>query len=486
MKKNVWNLRILTAILLFPLLFINVKDSHDWGDDFAQYLIQARNIVEGRPQTENGLLQNEKDPAYAIEAYPVGLPILISPVYFFYGLDIFPYCILFSIILFLSGLLSFEFFRKRTNGFIALLITLLFCYNPGILDIKKQILSEIPFICLTFITLLWVENFSQKKYSWLITGIIFTLLISVRLAGIAVFAGYIIFEIVKYIKVSPDLRKKNYKKLLFTIMVTSGFFLLLNALLFPIKAGGLFDFYAGAFRSHELQLENNLTFYYRVSEYIFPFYGSWIPSPWIIIALTGWSIKAFTSATFLEFVFPLYILLVLLYPYANAGLRFLLPVLPFLIYYTGYLVYRVFYAAGKKAHWASAALFIILLTAYISPARGIIKSQSFIEDGPQQEAAVQLFNYLKTTPADAAIVFCKARAMSLYSGRSALYTAKNQTPEDAFFQFHRHRNLFLVIGKVSNDNEIFDMKLTDFISKFRDQYQQVWENEHFRVYKQVK
>ena len=52
-RKNI-PLFVLIGLLL-PLFYINVKDSHDWGDDFAQYFIQARNILEGRPQTDNGL-----------------------------------------------------------------------------------------------------------------------------------------------------------------------------------------------------------------------------------------------------------------------------------------------------------------------------------------------------------------------------------------------------------------------------------------------
>ena len=121
---NKFRYRIITAILLLPLFFINVKDSHDWGDDFAQYLLQARNIVDGRPQTDNGLLVNIKDPVYAIEAYPVGFPLLISPIYNFSKLSIFPYCILISLILFICGILCFEFFRKRTGEFTSLILTL--------------------------------------------------------------------------------------------------------------------------------------------------------------------------------------------------------------------------------------------------------------------------------------------------------------------------------------------------------------------------
>ena len=194
--NNTWRYKILIAILLVPLFFINVKTTHDWGDDFAQYLIQARNIVEGRPQTENGLIVNEKGPAYAIEAYPVGLPLLLSPIYYFSKLSIQPYNIFFSSILFLSGLFCFELFRKRTTSLVSIIITLLFCYNITTIDLKKQILSEIPFTAFLIFLLFWPElSYYRKKYSWIITGLLLALLVSIRLVALAGVIAFIIFEL---------------------------------------------------------------------------------------------------------------------------------------------------------------------------------------------------------------------------------------------------------------------------------------------------
>ena len=484
--ENKWRYRILTAILLLPLFFINVKDSHDWGDDFAQYLIQARNIVECRPQTDNGLLVNEKDPAYAIEAYPVGFPLLITPIYYFSKLNILPYCVLFSIILFITGLLSFEFFRKRTNEFTALIITLLFCYNASTIDLKKQILSEIPFTCLIIFILLWPElKAYRKNKSWIITGLLLAFLVSIRLAGLAVVVGFILFELNK-IRIKNELKERtaNIRKLLFSLLTAIIFFFLLNEILFPIKAGGLLGFYSNSFSSHEIQVSNNLNFYYTVAEFLFPFYGKWIPSSWILIALSGWLIRFIKSPSFCEYVFPLYSALIIFYPYTNAGLRFLIPILPLLIFYSGYFIYWLLSLTGEKAKWISAGVLIITLSAYLSPLMGVISGQSMIEDGPQQKESIELFSYLKSTPPTSGVVFCKARAMSLYSGHPSLYTAKKQSNEEAFVQFHRYKLLYLVIAKVPQDNEIYDPKLLNFISTYKDKYEHVWENGHFDVYRQ--
>ena len=478
--------RTLTVIFLLPLFFINVKDSHDWGDDFAQYLIQARNIVEGRPQTENGLLVNEKDPVYAIEAYPVGIPLLIAPIYYFSKLKILPYCILFSVVLFITGIFSFEFFRRRTTELTAMFLTLLFCYNASIIELKKQILSEIPFTCLLIFLLIWPElKIYRKNYSWLITGLLFALLVSTRVSGLSILISFIIFEI-KNIFVNNKLqeRNKNISKLIFSLVSALIIFFLLNQILFPIKSGNLFGFYSNAFSSHELQASINLDFYYTVAKYLFPFYGSWIPSFWIIIALCGWLLRFIKNSSFSEYVLPLYSLVIIFYPYSNAGLRFIIPILPLLLFYSWYFIYWLFSLTGETAKWISAGVLIIVLSAYVGPLINIISTQPFVEEGPQQKESIELFNYLKSTPPASAVVFCKARAITLYSGHPSLYTAKNESNEDAFVQFHRYNLLYLVIANVQQGDEIYDPGLLNFISLYKNQYELVWENRCFNVYRQ--
>ncbi len=334
--------------------------------------------------------------------------------------------------------------------------------------------------------LLWPElNAYRKKYSWIITGILLASIVSIRLAGIAVVAAFILFEINK-IRNNVNLKERSdgIVKLLFSLIATFFFFFLLNHLWFPIKAGGLLSFYSSAFASHELQAVDNIRFYYTVSEYLFPFYGKWIPSFWIFVALSGWLIRFKKTPSICEYFFPIYALVIIFYPYSNAGVRFLIPILPLLLFYSGYFFYWLFSFTGKANKWIVSGILLAVLFAYIPPLKRIISSQSIIENGPQQKESLELFNFLKTTPPNAAIVFCKARAMSLYSERSSLYTAKNQSDADAFVQFHRYGLLYLVIAKVSPDNEIYDPRLLHFISVYKDRYEHVWENLHFNVYRQ--
>jgi hypothetical protein len=478
--------RIILGLLLLPILFINVKDTHDWGDDFAQYLIQARNIVEDRPQTDNGLLFSEKDPAYAIEAYLIGFPLLIAPIYSTYKLNVYPYNIFNSLILFCLGFICFEFFRKRTNLFLSILIALLFCYNPQTIYLKKQILSEIAFSAFFLFTFLWSESkYYHKKYSWIATGIILCLLTSIRLAGIAALAGLFVFELFKFIKTKEkEISYIRIKYLFLSFLSFIVFFFLLNGILFPVQIGNLFGFYSNAFGRYDLQLLENLRFYFDISKYLLPFFGKWIPSIWIVLALAGWIIHLIKYKSLADYIFPFYILIILFYPYSNAGLRFLIPIFPLLLFYFGYLIYFSLNSFFKYSEVVIALLFLIFLSGYVNPLIGYIHQQSIVEEGPETEASKELFKFLKTTDTTSAVVFCKARAMSLYSERSSLYTAKDQTNAETYNQFQRYHPLYLVIANVKPNHEIYDRKLLNYISNYKDKYQRVWHNDKFNVYLQ--
>ena len=489
MKSPNFHYRVLIFFLLLPLFFINVKDSHDWGDDFAQYLIQAKNIIEGKPQTANGLIYHPDDKKYAIEAYPVGMPLIMTPVYFFYELNIFPYNLLITCFLFFSGILFFEFLRRRISLFTALLLTLIYCYNFHILDLKKNILSEIPF---TFMLLLFLNLIDSKiikgKYSWAITGIILCITVSIRLAGIAVLLGYLAYEISFILKRKNKSEKiSSIRSLTISIITASILYFFLNEIIFKVHSIKLAGFYSETLMSLGLQVKTNLSAYYHSLNYLFPFFGTYLPSFWILIPIAGWILHFYKIHSLSDFILGAYVLLLLLYPYSHSTIRFTLPVFPLLLYYMFVFLRSIFHPVRLKRPFQIAlnGIFLILFVSEISPARGIINQQKSIEDGPQQANAKELFSWLKNTDSDIVIVFCKARAMSLYSEHEVLYPSQQQNEQETFIQFHRNKKLFIVVSKSEPGNEVYDQKMIDYISHFSSYYEKKWENDGFVVYNQL-
>jgi hypothetical protein len=83
-------------LLCLPLLFINIRNDIDWGDDNAHYLLQAKYIAQGTPQANSQYIFNPDCPVLGPPAYPIGLPLLLSGVYYFMGLNFHAFSLLFT------------------------------------------------------------------------------------------------------------------------------------------------------------------------------------------------------------------------------------------------------------------------------------------------------------------------------------------------------------------------------------------------------
>src|ERR1017187_5840928 len=131
-------------LICLPLLFINIKHSHDWGDDFAQYLHQTANICKGISQTQTGYIFN---PSFMLgpPSYPAGFPLLLVPIYKIWGLSLAHFDVYISCYLLVLALLVFAFLQDYFSKVIAALAVLIFIYNPWTLNFKMEIMSEIPF-----------------------------------------------------------------------------------------------------------------------------------------------------------------------------------------------------------------------------------------------------------------------------------------------------------------------------------------------------
>ena len=93
------------AIMLIPLFFINVRSSHDWGGDFAMYILQTKNITEAVPQSELPYIYNPDNAVLCPPAYPIGFPLLLSPVYAITGNSIVAFSLWITTFLFGIGML---------------------------------------------------------------------------------------------------------------------------------------------------------------------------------------------------------------------------------------------------------------------------------------------------------------------------------------------------------------------------------------------
>jgi len=85
MRENTAHLVTITFVLTIAsvFLFINlsaIHGGHDWGGDFAQYILHARNLISGQEYSSGIWYKGHL-------TYPPGYPLLIAPVEYLFGTD---------------------------------------------------------------------------------------------------------------------------------------------------------------------------------------------------------------------------------------------------------------------------------------------------------------------------------------------------------------------------------------------------------------
>jgi hypothetical protein len=82
----------LIVLLSLALNLATLDDKHSWGDDWAQYVAQARGIAEGdvaREVTASRFRNEHSSRPFGPTVAMWGFPLLIAPVYAIAGLDLF-------------------------------------------------------------------------------------------------------------------------------------------------------------------------------------------------------------------------------------------------------------------------------------------------------------------------------------------------------------------------------------------------------------
>ena len=198
----------------------------------------------------------------------------------------------------------------------------------------------------------------------------------------------------------------------------------------------------------------------------------------LVLATIGWIRRSVKKVGLAEIWLPLYLMVILVYPYRGAGLRFMLPILPLLFFYAAYSFYNT--------HWSlkTVAIGVAFSPFLFNAERTIDFSRSWSEHlfGPQSAASVEMFEHVKTsTPEDAAILFVKPRVLAFYTGRRAMSTGRLQTVESIKTQLDTIPITYLIHAKNMQNQGL--MKL---VETYPLEVDTLFENYEFVVYAYTK
>lgn len=166
-----------------------LQDGHNWGGDFSQYILHAKNLVEGESYGA-GIFPRDDG-----RMYPPGLPLLLTPVVAAVGADL--YWMKWIAVTFMAVILWIVQRDSGATPLSFLVFALLFLSNAWIFQFKQNILSDLPFTAFTtYAILLWHRSREGSPSGLAAALLVSCLALLTRSAGLAVFATLIAASLV--------------------------------------------------------------------------------------------------------------------------------------------------------------------------------------------------------------------------------------------------------------------------------------------------
>lgn len=477
-------------VLLLPLFFINIRDSHDWGGDFAQYLSQAENIAEGRPHQQTNYIYLEENSMLGPPAYPVGYPILLSPVVSFFGIDFEVLMIWQTFFLFLFALISFLLFAGRLGNLLSLLLVLVMVYNPWMLRFKTEIVSDIPF-SLFLLGCVYLYTVLKKDKWWqaLLLGALVAFMIMIRSMGFVFLLALVLYALCDLYKITVRKQPESRKRLAFNTLLVAYvvIFTLISRLVFD-SMGSVFGAYISSFSLLDFSRDilHNLSYYSLIfRNFFYPAGGVWefgsvlLASFMIVFTLLGMIIRMVRKFSFPDLIVLVYLLVIMVYPYRGSGFRFLLPLLPFFVLYAveGIVHFKSGFRISNQKLLSLVGVLVLFL--YLEGILRIISEQDKHIEGPLKPEAQEVWDYIReNTPEDCTLAFFKPRVLGLFADRKSLRAPSETGPAQLDDYYKRYGVAYLlVIDPYSPINQ------RNYIKHYQDSLKVVFENPRFRLYR---
>lgn len=417
---------LLSLLLAFSLLNLD----HEWGDDWASYLMQAISITKGDTHEfiqRNTFTMRESTHFIGPDAYPWGFPALLAPFTLACGpLNI---LCLKSINLIFWALFLAVFYlliARRLPPLEAALVLAVFAFSPLLLNFNNQLTSDIAFLFFSTLGILLIVG--RNDIPPYLLGLALFFAFFVRTNGILLVPTLFLAQAFDYLQTRPRVFP-SWKRILTNDLIpyyVFGLLTFLNLILFPAGEGSHFEHLSLISLS---SLADNLSAYVALPAFFF----SDLPYPEIIY---GVLLPFILGGIVLNFKkdFPLIAYLVLSYVLFivwpdQQGIRFLFPLLPLLVYFAYQGMTATFFALTSQfpraGVWLTRGFWLVIAAAFAWTSLGLARENLAQGRGPYgnvyDSLSLEMFEYVKLeTPPDSVIAFYKPRALRLFTDRDSL------------------------------------------------------------------
>lgn len=464
--------RSTTAILALCLVIIGIfqcltiREGHEWGDDFAMYIMHAKNLAEGKPYGATGYIYNPENPNIGPRVYPPFTPLFLMPIYKFSGLSIGGMKVEMAMWLLLALIAVFKIARQYLAFEWALGLVLIIGFSPVFSNAKEMISSDLPFLFVV-LTFLYAANRHMSKASSMVHG-------SLGI-GALIYVAYatrsVALILIPTLLCYGLLRKKAVPAL-----IASGF----SAVLILIQG---FVLPQGETSILKLFDHSPATIFERFIDYSWRFHGYWMNGYsnkaaavlfFASLLLCGLGVRAALKRPISIYDIFVIFYLVLISAYTDDAPRYLFPVVPFYMLHilVGFTELR--HLLPRLYTPAIVLGSIVIALSYSGRYMGQEWGPHVGGLSDRQYLAMCQF-IVDNTGIDEKIISLKPRLLALVTAHAASANGKIATLPAYMTSIGAH---FIVTGEVQRDNT-----LQRFCSEHSDLFELVYKTGPYALYR---
>lgn len=474
------------AILIIGIFYLaTIRTGHDWGDDFSLYIRHAINLATGQSYAANSYIHIT--PYVGPDAYPPIFPILLVPVYKLFGLNLTAMKLEMIVLFLLSLFLFVQCIKNDLPARIIPVLILIIGFNCYYWNLKDNIISEVPFMVFLFLSIFLVRRNYQtnpagfnRVISAVLIAVSFYLCYGTRSIGLVLIPGFILFDL---------LREKRPTLFAAGTVGMTIFLIALQSFLLRSDRGYYDQFHVeseGFLINWMKFIWMNLSSYSTLLTEVWD--NGYLKLPRValttvitLLAIGGFFIKVRKGITIIEIIMVLFVIVLIITP-VGANIRYLIPIVPFYMYHAALQIHSL--SVYKKLQLISS---VVIIAAILFSYAAKYTKQDFreIKDGISQPETTQFFDYVKRQMSDNdVIIFVKPRALALFTGKKTSFYPVLSDDKDIWGYFQKIKATHLVVGP--SDTEPYDREfLSKFVSKYQSNFEVVYSNTEYNVYKLV-
>ena len=421
---------IIVAACVLQLL--SIRDGQPWGDDFAQYVTHARNLVERRPYGDIGVRRAGEILGPA--EYPPVFPLMLAPVYAVFGPSLPALKVVGVVSLMLALLIFRRLFETALAGGYLVAWALLVGFHPYLYAFASMVLSDQAFMLWTAAALLALDRWGDtptppRTAAWrgCVIGVLVALSVGTRTIGVALVPAVALIA----------RRRRTSRQLPAAAFASASVAIATTILLVPGQFGlGVSLADAHVLRPAQVYWADLTSFLPGFDEPsahavldVVRRHAGFAPAndapqaSSLAVVMAALALGMLAGAGFVlaarkrvgpvEVFVCAYMSVVIAYPIYQ-GARLVMPLLPILF---AYLIGAVASCRLERHRWGRAALATALLAGVLLHGRGLASTN--VPDEYGSDEMRRLLDFVRAgTPADAVIVFAKPRALYLMTGRT--------------------------------------------------------------------